>query len=183
MTTTLRTQLISFLTLLVIGVSMIGIADSGYVTYEEFSGKIPVCGGGFDCGTVLQSKWAKIGPIPVSAFGMLFYATIFTLGILEYLAVPFPNKIFKKKFPQIHTFLKNLPKIGFYFDEITWQKKSFLLSIAGMLFTIYLVSIMAFVLNAWCLFCLISAASSTTIFISQSVLTYLHHTSPTAIQE
>lgn len=176
MTTVLRTKLITFLTLCVIVVSMIGLADSAYVTYEEFSGKIPVCGAGFDCGTVLKSKWAKIGPVPVSAFGMVFYATIFTLGILEYLAVPFPNKTFKKKFPQIQSFLKNLPKIGFFFDEITWQKKAFLLSIAGMLFTIYLVSIMAFVLNAWCLFCLISAASTTTIFLSQSFLTYLNHT-------
>lgn len=175
MTTTLRTQLISFFTLLVIGVSMIGIADSGYVTYEEFSGKIPVCGAGFDCGTVLQSKWAKIGPVPVSAFGLVFYASIFSLGILEYLAVPFPNKLFQKKF----AFMQKLPKIGFFFNEITWQKKAFLLSIAGMLFTIYLVFIMAFVLNAWCLFCLISAASTTTIFISQSILTYLHHTNST----
>jgi len=184
MSTKIRTLLTTILPLFIIILSIIGMIDAGYVTYEEFSGVIPVCGGGFDCGTVLDSKWAKIGPVPVSLFGIFFYITIFSLGILQYLAVPFPKSIrsFIKKFTKenLHFISKNAflgKKFNWFFAELSWQKIAYMLSKFGFLFTIYLVSIMAFVLQAWCLYCLISAITTTFIFISLSTLTYLEFSS------
>ncbi|NCS96970.1 MAG: hypothetical protein GW762_00050, partial [Candidatus Pacebacteria bacterium] len=42
---------------------IIGIVDSSFITYEEIMGIVPPCGNGFDCGAVLTSKYAHIGPV------------------------------------------------------------------------------------------------------------------------
>ena len=41
-----------------------------------------MCGVG-DCGAVQDSKYAKVGPIPVPAFGMAGYAILFALGTID----------------------------------------------------------------------------------------------------
>ncbi|MBP7842566.1 hypothetical protein KA017_01025, partial [Candidatus Woesebacteria bacterium] len=62
-----------FISLLFIIFSLVGIADASYITYEKFSGVVPDCGPGFDCGAVLNSKWSSIGPIPLSLLGLAYY--------------------------------------------------------------------------------------------------------------
>lgn len=156
---------IAFLLLASISISLIGFADAGYVTFEKMSGNVPACGQGFKCDSVLNSPWAYIGPIPVSAFGMLFYVTMFSLGLLHYLDVTIPDFIRTQAQRIFHIFPAQ--------ENITWQFFAFLISIAGFLFTLYLVSIMAFVLQAWCLFCIISAASSISLFIIHTKLIYI----------
>lgn len=169
------------LTLLTIVVAIIGLADASYITYEEYSGVIPVCGQGFDCGKVLSSSWAHIGPVPISVFGMLFYTTMIVLGVLHYLEIPFEStrKQLKRlsdwKLAAISSFSKKsatqlAPHFNAYVAWLSWQKIAFLLSIAGALFTVYLVVLMAFVIKAWCLYCLVSATSSFTLFIIHSIL-------------
>lgn len=135
-------------TLLIIIVSLIGLADASYLTYKELMGVLPTCGGGFDCGKVLSSEYAHIGPIPVCVLGMLFYTAILVLASAQFLEIeitkklPLPSKLK----------LNNAACI-------------FLICFSGLFFTGYLIYLMAFVLQSWCLFCLISATSCTTLFV------------------
>ncbi len=122
--------------LLIVIVSFLGILDAGYITYEKVKGVIPPCSPGFACGTVLESSYASIGPVPLSVLGLFFYATVFIFAILNFVEISHV-KIFGLK---LHT------------HDILLS-----LSIFGVGFSGYLIFIMAVVLKAWCLYCLISA--------------------------
>ena len=137
----------TFLLLLHVALPLIGIADASYLAYEELQGIVPPCGSGFSCGEVLSSPYAHIGPVPLYALGLLFYLTLFILGVATILELDIKGFVPKKlqsfaTLPQLFTTLATL----------------------GGLFSLYLVFIMAFVIKGWCLYCLISAATSMTLF-------------------
>ena len=137
------------LSLLLVIFSLIGISDASYLTYEKYSGIIPPCTQGFQCETVLTSKYAQIGPVPLSVFGLLFYLVVFTLSILHFTEFEFKTvKSFKNTILQ-------------YSSPIDLLQ---LVTIAGFIFSIYLVFLMGVVIKAWCLYCLVSALSSTMLF-------------------
>ena len=144
-----------FISLLFIILAVIGIADSGFITYEKLAGIVPECGAGFDCGAVLNSKWASIGPIPLAALGLFFYATVFTLAVLLFLEF------------DIQTLVKKYLKLAKnnIINQVTTSELLLLVTTFGFLFSIYLVSIMAFLIGDWCKYCLISAGTSTSLFI------------------
>lgn len=142
--------------LLMVFLSVIGIADASFLTYEKFSGNIPTCGDGFDCGTVLNSQYASIGPIPLSLFGVGYYLTVLLLVISMYLEFPIAAMV-------------RLPKV-----KTQWLLMA--CTSFGFAFSLVLVGVMAFVIKAWCLFCLVSAATSTLLFIcSLSLFSSDHH--------
>jgi uncharacterized membrane protein len=138
-----------FLSLAIIVFSLIGIVDAGYITYEKFLGQIPPCQTAFKCETVLTSKWANIGPIPLSVLGIVFYSAMLLLGIANYLELP-ELKLGKKKIEVVHLLA--------------------LLGVFGFLFSMYLVFLMGVILHAWCLYCLISAANCVILFITTQLL-------------
>lgn len=124
------------LLLLIIIFSILGVADASYITWEKFQGTIPVCHPPFDCGGVLSSTWSSVGPIPLSAIGIAFYLSFFTLAVLVFL---------EKTEVVLNKVKLNLSKVlG------VW-------SLVGAVFSLYLLSIMGLVLHAWCLYCLLSA--------------------------
>ena len=127
---------------------IIGIVDASYITYEEFSGAIPVCGKGFDCGAVLTSEYAHIGPIPLATIGLAYYLTLFVLGSLLVLEVDV-NKWAPKKLKSI----------------ISTEDLYTALTAFGALFSLYLIFIMGVVIGGWCLYCLISAGTSAALFV------------------
>lgn len=147
-----------FLSLLIIILAILGLADASYLTYEKFSGAIPVCGEGFDCGAVLQSPYSQIGPVPLSLLGALFYSTVLLAGIDYYLQSGVPKKIADKL------------NLKLPFVDRPEHLLLFLTSF-GFGFSIYLVSLMGLVIQSWCLFCLLSAATSTSLFVVASALT------------
>jgi uncharacterized membrane protein len=178
-----KTQVIAILSLLTIVVSIIGLADSGYVTYEKLSGIIPACGTNFSCNTVLGSNYAYIGSIPISAFGFLFYAVMLGLGIFHYLELPLTetknykkmvSRLSKSTAPDFFKKVLAMQQQQQHLANQPWQFMAFMLSIAGFLFTLYLVFVMAVVLQAWCLFCIVSAISSTSLFLIHSTLRYIY---------
>ncbi len=123
--------------------ALLGILDSGYLTYEKMMGIIPPCSPAFDCETVLQSSWASIGPIPVSVLGMLYYSVLLILGSLLVLDV---KKVhFRGRGVSLFQILRLVTTLGF-------------LSSMGFVY------LMAVVIQAWCPYCLISAAISTVAF-------------------
>lgn len=135
--------------LLIIMLALIGIAEASFMTYQHYTNQIPPCSPGFQCEKVLTSSYATIGPIPISAIGMLFYSTMFALAIWSYLALPLPSilDIFRKR--------------GFQPVDLLQ-----LLSIVGILFSTYLVFVMGVIIEAWCTYCLLSALTSFLLFIT-----------------
>lgn len=121
--------------------AIIGIALSAYSLTHHFeitSGDFCSIGDSFDCGKVNQGEYSKILGIPVAVLGMLFYCLILALTLM---------KIFKIKVTDI------------YWDIM------FYVSIVGLLFTLYLTFIEAFIIKSFCIICLASFAVVLGIFI------------------
>jgi uncharacterized membrane protein len=120
-----------FRTILYIAVAIVavaGLADATYLTVQALTGETLGCGGSPDCFRVLGSAYAKLGGIPVAMLGALAYFTAFTLATFA--------------------------AFGY-----SWAPK-FLALIAGAMFlmTLWLLYVQAFLLHAYCRYCLLSAA-------------------------
>lgn len=98
-----------------------------------------VCGIG-DCGTVQSSVYAKVGPIPVSAIGVAGYLALLCLAYLGVQPV-------HRESPFISAVL-------------------FSGSLGGVTFSAYLTYLEAFVIEAWCQYCVISAIVMLLIFLA-----------------
>ena len=118
--------------LLLFVLSMIGLLDSLYLTYEHFRDTLPPCeyGAFFDCGSVLRSEYASIGGIPLALIGVGHYLILAVVTAMAYL-----NKIFAQK---ITPWLVGL----------------------GALASIYFVYLQLVILRAICLYCMVSAVNS-----------------------
>ena len=109
-------------------VAVAGLADATYLTVQALSGETLSCGGSPDCFRVLGSSYAKLSGIPVAILGALAYFTVFTLATFA----------------------------AFGYS----RAPRFLFLIAGAMFlmTLWLLYVQAFVLHAYCRYCLFSAA-------------------------
>mgnify|MGYP000398024265 FL=1 len=116
--------------------SIIGIIDTIYLTIKRFTNKSVNCSIFEGCDFVTTSSYSAILGVPVAVLGMVFYIAVFALSIL-YLRTK--NK----------KFLISL----------------LVLSSIGFLMSIWFIYTQGFILNAFCLYCLVSAGLSTTIFI------------------
>ena len=109
-------------------VAVAGLADATYLTVQALTGETLSCGGSPDCFRVLGSSYAKLGGIPVAILGALAYFTVFTFATFAAFGYP------------------RAPK--------------FLALMAGAMFltTLWLLYVQAFLLHAYCRYCLFSAA-------------------------
>jgi uncharacterized membrane protein len=73
-----RTRVIFYTVAAVI--SLAGLADATYLTVMYVTGETAVCGGSASCFQVLGSAYARIGRIPVAAFGALAYFGAFSFA-------------------------------------------------------------------------------------------------------
>jgi uncharacterized membrane protein len=109
-------------------VALGGLADAVYLTVKHFTGEAVPCSIVEGCEQVLTSSYAEMFGVPLAAFGALAYFTAFSLAILA----AFGNR-------QMWTL--------------------FGIQVVLMaIFTAWLVYLQAFVIEAFCQFCLISAA-------------------------
>jgi len=124
----------------VVILSILGILDASYLTYQKINNIIPPCTPGFQCETVLNSPWANIGPVPLSALGLVFYSIVFIFAAT--------------------TLLEKKVKIGKMDNEDILMS----LTAFGGGFSLYLVFVMQFLIGAWCTYCLISAIICALLF-------------------
>jgi uncharacterized membrane protein len=109
-------------------VALLGLADSIYLTVHHLTGQDVDCVASTGCETVLTSSYSAVGKIPLAAFGLAGYFTVFSLATLA------------------------------AFDR-RWARRFFFCLVAVMLgVTCWLLYVQAFVLHAFCDFCLLSAA-------------------------
>ncbi len=107
---------------------LFGLADATYLTVMALTGETAACSGQAGCFEVLGSAYSKVAGIPVAAFGVAGYFSAFTFATFAAF---------------------NNPR----------ARKFFALTV-GVLFavTLWLLYVQAFVLHAFCRYCLFSAA-------------------------
>lgn len=115
--------------------AVVGFADATYLTVEHFANAIPPCTI-HGCETVLSSAYSYIFGIPVALLGSLYYFVLLVIYLLYFEA-------------------KDVRALNFALH----------LSVLGLICDIWFVSLQAFIIHAWCQYCLLSAAVSTAIFV------------------
>jgi uncharacterized membrane protein len=119
---------ISLLYGLAMVISLVGLGDAVYLTVQHLTGQSVRCAVSSGCSAVLGSAYATLAGIPIAAIGAAAYFMAFSLATLA--------------------------AFGSYRAR-TWLA----LVIAPMLLsTLWLLYLQAFVLRAYCDFCLLSAA-------------------------
>ncbi len=129
--------------MLVVRIGIIILASAGfsiafYIARKKKRKEKTVCPmRGANCETVIHSRYSRFLFIPVETLGMLYYGfTAFAYAVIIYSKISEP------------TILYGL----------------FCLSLVSAFFSLYLVSVQAFIIRHWCLWCLSSALISTAIF-------------------
>lgn len=119
--------------------ALIGMGDALYLTVEHLAGRTVKCTVTGGCSKVLSSGYASVFGIPTAALGALGYFTVFSLATLA---------VFGYR----------------------WAQAPLAAVVAAMLaVTLWLLFVQAFVLQAFCQYCLLSAAL--TLALAALVLT------------
>lgn len=121
---------------LLVFVALIGLLDATYLSLSEYMGTSLVCGEFGDCAGVTSSQYSKIFGIPVAYLGFAYYAIIFFAALT------------------LATFKKSVLILPL-----------FLLSITGMLASAWFVFAQLVLLQLICVYCMVSAVTSTTLFL------------------
>ena len=116
-------------------VALLGIADAVYLTVHHYTAEPVPCGAAFDCEMVLTSPYAEIAGLPLAAFGAAAYFIAFSLALL-----------------------------AAFGDRRMWKLFGVQVTLMAC-FTGWLIYLQAAVIGAFCQFCLISAAATTTLFV------------------
>lgn len=133
------------LLLIILVLAGIGLMDSTYLTYEHYSNVIPPCSNSvfIDCGKVLDSSYSKVFGIPLALLGMIHYSVLFGVSYLV-----FRNRNLK-----------------------VFKLMAFLIGI-GVFASLYFVYLQLYVIEAICIYCMVSAINS---FILGGLLGYITH--------
>ena len=115
--------------------ALFGLADGIYLTVEHITGRTVQCIASSGCQEVLASQYAAFGPVPLAAIGALAYFTAFSLAFLAALGYAKSGGLFAIL-------------IGAMFATTLW-----------------LFYLQAWVLHAFCVYCLFSAGVTTILAI------------------
>ena len=108
--------------------SLIGLADSLYLTVQHVTGQSVRCTVVSGCSEVLSSPYAVVAGFPLAGFGAAAYFTVFSLATLALFGYRIAGKLL-------------LPLVSLM-----------------VLMSLWLFYLQAFVIRAFCQFCLLSAA-------------------------
>jgi Predicted membrane protein len=120
---------------------VIGLLIAGYLSYVELGGGVPYCGPLHGCEVVAQSSYARIGGIPVAVFGVILS------GVLLALAIAWIRS-----------------------DRPGLLDLHYGLSLIGVIFEIYFLSVQMFILHAVCVWCTTYGASLVLRFLVALVI-------------
>ncbi|HEY8559064.1 MAG TPA: vitamin K epoxide reductase family protein [Pyrinomonadaceae bacterium] len=116
-------------------VALVGLADAAYLTVHHYTGEKVPCSVTGGCEAVLSSAYAEIGGVPLAAFGAAAYFVAFSLAIL-----------------------------AAYGNRLTWKLFGALATLMAV-FSVYLIYVQKFEIKEFCQYCLVSAATSVTLFL------------------
>ncbi len=123
------------LIVLMLILSLGGFADSAYLTAKHYTGGPVPCSITGGCEDVMTSRYATLGPIPTAGFGAAYYLVAFFLLIF----------FLDSRRPTVLTAVLAL-------------------SSAALVVSLVLLYLMAFVIKAFCQYCLLSDLLTTALF-------------------
>lgn len=109
-------------------IALCGLTDATFLTVMHLTGDDSVCGPSAGCSKVLSSVYASVGKVPTAAFGMVAYFVVFSAAVCLAFG-----------YAKARTVLNGVVAVMF-------------LATLGFLY------LQAFVIHAFCPFCLLSAA-------------------------
>ena len=117
-------------------VAFIGFIDASYLTLNHYAGIVPPCFITEGCDVVTTSAYSKIVGLPVALLGALYYLSMLVLML-------------------------------YYIDKEDSRalKTISVLSLFGFIFSLWFVYAQIFVIRSLCTYCLLSAVTSTILFI------------------
>jgi uncharacterized membrane protein len=116
-------------------VSLLGLADAIYLTVQHVTGQSVRCTIVSGCSEVLSSSYAVMAGVPLATIGAAAYFSVFSLATLA--------------------------AFGYRFAGLLLTPLVLLM----FLFSLWLIYLQAFVIGAWCQFCLLSAAITTALTV------------------
>ncbi len=125
----------SWLIIAFIVVSFLGFLDATYLTAQHYLGTIPPCVITTGCETVLTSEHSVIFGIPTALIGTVYYLLLFFLAIFSL------------------DMKREVIRLAAFFAPI------------GFLASLYFVYLQLFVIKEICSYCIVSATTSTILFI------------------
>lgn len=128
-------QIPKWIPIILIVFVIIGFADATYLTVEHYQNIIPPCTIG-GCELVLTSQYAKVIGIPVSLLGAIYY---FVILISLFIFIDTKKEIY--------------------------LRMPLLISIFGLIASIWFSYLQIFVIKAFCPYCAVSGSVSLVIFI------------------
>ena len=118
-----------------------GLLIASYLAIVEVGGGVPSCGPLHGCETVAQSEYARIGGIPVAVFGVILSLVLLTFALWW-----------------IRT--DNPRLLDFHYG----------LSLIGVIFEVYFLSLQVFVIHAVCVWCTLYGLSLIARFVVALVI-------------
>jgi uncharacterized membrane protein len=118
-------------------VALLGLVDAAYLTYTRFLNIAPPCSLSIlsGCAAVARSSYSVVFGVPLSLFGMIFYAAALALGLF----------LLCKK-------------------NLLASKLLVVFSVLGAISSVYFLYLQAFVIQAFCIYCVFSAICSFVLF-------------------
>jgi len=128
-------------------IAALGVVETAYLTIAKFTTGSVICPTS-GCDKVLNSPYATVfGTVPLSLLGCLAYLSIAILALAPKAVNPNTNK-------GLHSQLENK----------TWQAL-FIITAAMVIFSSYLMYLMAFEIKELCIYCISSAVLSLSLFV------------------
>jgi len=109
---------------------VLGLAIASYLSVVELGGGVPYCGPLHGCETVAASEYAWIGPMPVAVYGVALSLVLLTLALIW-----------------VRTDRPGLLDVHYG------------LSLVGVIFEIYFLSVQVFIIQAVCIWCTLYGVS------------------------
>ena len=116
--------------------ALVGFLDAAYLTATHYGGLGLACAPGAGCETVTTSRWATVGPVPIAAIGLGYYALVSLIAWT-------PPTAFS------HRLVRAL----------------LVLTGTALVVSAFLFYLQAAVIGAWCRYCLLSAGITLLLFL------------------
>lgn len=128
---------------LILFLAFFGLADSAYLAQHELNGTPLICNiqNFSGCNIVANSSYSHVFGVPLSEFGVLFYAILFVLAALELVL----------------------------FDRLLRRVLQGV-SILGAIASLYFTSLQIFVIGAFCIYCAASAVITILVLLLASLI-------------
>ncbi|MEK7613686.1 MAG: vitamin K epoxide reductase family protein [Patescibacteria group bacterium] len=148
----LREKLYPRLLIISVVLALVGVVNATYLAYTSFAGISPLCTIISGCDLVAASPYSRVFGVPLSLFGVFFYLLLAGFSLWG--------------------IINPLKKVSLYLVGATTL---------GFLLSLYFLYLQAFIIKAFCQYCLLSLFDATVLFILALCVWWLDHKTKKAL--